>query len=187
MNRILLISFILFGFIFAQTNTRSIIKADYIQITLDSTMLDTVYYLFKSEGGGANTYLSEVAPSGIEHQAVHWEYLTAGAIRVEMVTDTSTAEESDSLYASMQPFDWNYFKGTYVASSNELTYLDFDTYDSYDSVAVDYLDWTHGYSYGADLGGFFGPSTGFRFIFGQLANDNAGAATILDITIFLLQ
>ena len=104
-----------------------------------------------------------------------------------MEIDSVTADESDSLYVTIQPYDWNYFKGGFVASSNEVLYLVFDTADTYTSTTIDYLNWTSGTGYGADIGGKFGPSTGFVITVYQLANDNAGADSRINIGVMLLE
>ena len=176
--------------LYAQTDvqTMGVVDSRYVTVDLDSTTTTSVYLLYKNaRGGGDEFYLSTTEPDGSEKQAARLAYVGTGALSISVVTDTVTAQESDSLYATFQSYNWNKGKSAYYASANDIGYLVFDTYGTYAQAAIDYLNWTHGTMYTADLGGIIMPSTGLKITFGQKAFDTAGAATRLYVGIHLLR
>jgi len=159
----------------------------YIQVTLDSTTTTSIYLLYKNKRGGGDFYLSTSVPDGSEGQATNHISVGSGGLAIHVVTDTSVAEESDSLYATFQSYNWDKSKAAYFVSTNDVGYLVFDTYGTYTQSGIDYLNWTHGAMYTANLGGTIMESDGLKITFGQNTADNAGAATILSVGIHLLQ
>ena len=172
----LLIPLLLFG----QQKVISLnsIQPEYITVTLDSSTSSIVYYIYPPPAGinsGNRTAISTTAPTSASTQAKNLDYVASGALTIAMVTDTVTAEESDSLYAYVQTLIYDETKATWYRSTNDTLFLDFDTPGTYTGTSLDYLDWTHGSCYTADVGGSIMPGAGIALTLVSVANDNAGA------------
>jgi hypothetical protein len=157
-----------------------VIRPEYITVALDSSTTSTVYYIYPppaGENSGNRTAISTTAPTSASLQAINKEYNAKGALTIAIVTDSSTAEESDSLYISVATLWYDETKASWYTSNNDIQYLDFDTQGTYVNPAIQYLDWTHGTGYTADLGSQIMPGAGLTVVVGQVANDNAGAAS----------
>lgn len=174
----LLIPVLLFG----QQKTISVsnIQPEFITVNLDSTTSSIVYYIFPPPGGinsRDRTAVSTTAPTSASAQAKNLDFASNGAMTIAAVLDTLTAQESDSFYAYIQTLVYDETKATWYRSTNDTLFLDFDTPGTYTGTAIDYLNWTHGSCYTADVGGSIMPGAGFALTVGQYANDNAGAYT----------
>ena len=168
--------------------TADVTKSVYIQVALDSADTASIYLLYKnSGGGGGDIYLSETAPSGSEGQTTNLSYIGKGSLTISIVPTFVTAEESDSLSATVQSYNWDKSKSAYYASSNDLFYLVFDTYGTYGQAAVDYLNWTTNTMYTADIGGIIMPGTGLKITFMQKAIDVSDADATISVGFHLLQ
>jgi len=190
MRKILILLSLLSGFLFAQTNvyTADVTQSKYLAVTLDSTETAVLYLLWEEAGqGGADFYLSETAPTGIYNQPTNKPSITKGGMTISLVMDSTTAQESDSLYAYVQSYNWNDSKSAYYSSVNDTLFLDFDTPGTYTGTSLDYLDWTHNNMYTADVGGEIMPGSGLKISLVQLANDNTGAASTANVGVHLLK
>jgi len=181
------------GVLFAQQSTvdLSVIQPEFYQLTLDSTTTSTVYYIYPPARGpnsAHRTAISTTTPTSASSQAKLLEYNSSGALTLSMVTDSVTAEESDSLYAYVQTLFYDENKATWYKSTNDSLYLVFDTPGTYtQTTGNDYLDWTHGSGYTCELGGDIMPGAGLAITFGAHQDDTAGADTKLSLGFWLQQ
>ena len=154
------------------------IAPEFLTISLDSTDADTIYYLFPSPAGptsGKRYSPSETAPTSASAQAQLLEYAASGVLTITIVTDTVTAEESDSLTAWITPYFYDKTKETFYQPTDTV-FLDFNTNGTYVQTSKTYLNWTHGEGYIAYLtGSDIWPVNGFVLEFSQLANGTADA------------
>jgi len=178
------------SFLYGQDNvyTADVTKSVYIQVALDSADTASIYLLYKNSGGsGGDFYLSETPPDGSEGQATNLSYIGKGGLAISIVPTFVTAEESDSLSATVQSYNWDKSESAYYASSNDLFYLVFDTYGTYGQAAVDYLNWTTNTMYTSDIGGIIMPGTGLKITFMQKAIDVSDADATISVGFHLLQ
>lgn len=184
MSRIILLIVLMAGFLFAQGSVQSlsIIQPEFYTLTLDSTEETIVYYIYPPASGvnsALRTSISTTLPTYSATQARHREYNASGAFTISVVTDTSTAEESDSLYAYVQTLIYDPNKLTWYRSANDTLFLDFTTAGTYTGTSLKYLDWTHGRCYTANLGGDIMPGAGLAITFGAKQANTAGSETNL--------
>jgi len=162
--------------------TLSVIEPEFYTLTLDSTASSIVYYIYPPLAGKSSlqrTSISTTIPTSASTQAAHLEFNSNGALTISMVTDSVTAQESDSLYAYVQTLIYDQNKSTWYRSANDTLFLNFSTAGTYTGTTIDYLDWTHGNCYTANLGGDIMPGAGIAITFGQWASGTAGADTKL--------
>jgi len=183
---------LLFGIGYGQQKVESldVIQPEFTTVTLDSTATSSVYYIFPPPAGinsGNRTAISTTAPTSASAQAKNLEFNASGALTISIVTDTLTAEESDSLYVSVASLIYDDNKATWYASNNDVFYLDLDTQGTYTNSSVQYLDWTHGTCYTADLGGEIMPAAGIKVTFGAYQNDTATSDTKLYVGFWWLK
>jgi hypothetical protein len=172
----LLIPVLLFGQ--KKVITLNSIQPEFITITLDSTASSIVYYIYPPPAGinsDKRAAVSTTAPTATSVQAKNLDFVASGALTIAMVTDTVTAEESDSLYAYVQTLIWDDTKAGWYRSTNDTLFLDFDTPGTYTGTSIDYLDWTHGSLYTADVGGSIMPGAGIALTVGAVANGTSDA------------
>ena len=166
------------------------IRPEFITVALDSTTSSIVYYIYPPPAGDNSpnrTAISTTAPTSASLQAKNLEYNAEGALTISLVTDTLTAEESDSLYGYVQTLIYDDTKAAWYRATNDTLFLDFDTPGTYTGTSIDYLDWTHGSCYVAELGGSIMPGAGLAITLGQHTDDNAGAATTLYVGFWWLR
>jgi len=175
------ILFIMLLSVFAIAQTAAIlteVEPEFYTLNLDSTETATVYYIFPPPQGQQSprrTAISETAPTSSSSQATYQVYNANGAFTISIVTDSVTADESDSLYAFIRPLFYDSGKSSFYLSTNDTLFLIFDTPQSYIATSADYLNWTHGNLYSSMLGPYLCPAAGFGLTFVQTANDNSGA------------
>ena len=160
------------------------ITAQYLTVTLDSTATATVYCLFRPTRESNLFSISETAPTSTAQATRLEEWSCTGDVFISMVLDTLTNQESDSLYAYVQPYVYDATKAAYYTVQTQIEYLVFDTDDTYTQATVDYLDWSQGLCYGTSLSGALWPCAGFVLTIGQAAFDEAGAATTVYLAVW---
>jgi hypothetical protein len=173
----LLIPILLFG----QKKVISLnsIQPEFITVTLDSTAAAIVYYIYPPPAGinsDKRAAVSTTAPTSTSVQAKNLDFVASGALTIAAVLDSLTKQESDSFYAYVQTLIWDETKAGWYRSTNDTLFLDFDTPGTYTGTSLDYLDWTHGSLYTADVGGSIMPGAGIALTVGSVANDTATSA-----------
>jgi hypothetical protein len=184
MKRIIVLLFLLTAIGWPQRKeiSLSIIRPEFITVNLDSTASSVVYYIYPPPAGDNatnRTPISTTIPTSASAQAINLEYNASGALTLSIVTDSVTADESDSLYVSVATLLYDKTKATWYVSTNDVQYLDLDTPGTYFRTTIQYLNWTHGLCYTADFSGNVMPGAGLAVTVGQVTNDEAGAATNL--------
>jgi len=166
------------------------LQPEYITVTCDSTDSTTIYVSFPPASGinsSHRTAISATAFTSASAQAIHQDFVATGDVYISVVTDTSTIEESDSMFAYIKPYFYDATKATWYAVNADKGYLVFDTAGTYIQSTVDYLDWTHGSGYGACLSNELWPCSGFTLTIGQRTYNNAGAASTFYVGIWICQ
>jgi hypothetical protein len=154
------------------------IQPEYITVNVDSTASSVVYYIFPPPAGinsNDRTAISTTAPTSASAQAKNLVYNASGALTVAAVIDSVTAQESDSFYAYIQTLIYDETKAGWYRSTNDTLFLDFNTAGTYTGTSIDYLNWTHGSCYTADVGGSIMPGAGFALTVGAVMNETSGA------------
>ena len=187
MKKVIVFILLLTVVAFAQQKVEvlNVTQPEFITVTLDSTASSIVYYIYPPPAGinsSNRTEISTSSPTSDSVQARNLEFSANGALTIAIVTDSSTAEESDSLNVYVQTLIYDQTKTTWYKSVNDTLFLDFDTPGTYTGTSADYLDWTHGGCYTANLGGEIMPGAGLAITFSQVANDNADAASSIYVS-----
>ena len=174
---VLLLSTFLYGQ--AVVQPLSILEPEYFTVTLYGTDAVDVYYIFPPTNRNSRTAIDSTLPTSAALQAINQRYVGSGALTIAAVTDTTVADttekrqDSDSLYMYIQSLIYDNTKATWYPSTNDTLFLDFDTPGTYTGTVLDYLDWTHGSCYTANLGGSVMPAAGYAITIGQVATDIA--------------
>jgi hypothetical protein len=160
---------------------------DSTKVTLDSTSNSTVYVTYVPIRASKKFSPSTTAPTVTSDMTRLAEWSATGDVGVAVTIDTSTAQESDSLAFWVKPLVYSKSKNQYEESTNDSTFLVFDTAGTYTSTSIDYLNWTHGQMYTTTLSGQLWPFAGFVLKMKSVANDNAGADCDVYIDIYYVQ
>lgn len=160
------------------------IKPVFLTVTLDSTTTSTVYVPFPTDDWDrSSTNVSTTALTISSSQYGKAELLATGDYYISIVVDAVT-EESDSLYAYINPYFFDKTKEAWYINTTDKTWLCFDTPGVYTKSAVDYLNWTDGGAYGVQLSNELWSCAGFVVVFGQKAYDVAGAYTTVNVGVW---
>ena len=190
MKRIILFTLLLCGLLSAQ-----VIYHTSKLVWLKGTETDIIYLPYPPERGGITSShwsgADTTALTGASGSAKLDVYSTSGDVFVQIVTDTvanagTTMQESDSLSIYMVPYTFSELKNAWYGSSNDTTYLVFDTRATYTKTSKDYLDWTHGLAYTCPLSGETWANSGIQLIFEQAAADVATAETYVYVDIYIV-
>ena len=190
MKKLLIFGFLIFSCgLWAQSNTQvsDITHLLSIRVVLDSTDRDTVfianpmlYATYKS-----STALDSIAPSAPLKSHNKWS--SNKNMLICIIPEVGTAEESDSLTATLHPYEYSENKEAYYISSNDSLFLVFDTRVTYTATAYDYLNWTDGAMYTCKLTSELWGGSDLALIFWQKAYDTSTADTYLNVEIYLEQ
>ena len=181
MKKFIILAYLLiFTAVYAQQSVVAldVIRPEFTTVTLDSTASSTIYYIYPPPAGPGSPYrtaISTTAPTSASAQAQNLEFDAKGALTISIIPDSVTADESDSLYAYVQTLIYDPNEAAWYASSNDTLYLVLDTPGTYTATSIDYLNWTSGSCYTADLGGDIMPGAGLAVTVGAYQNDTAGA------------
>lgn len=169
-----------------QPQYRPLIHTKEISITLDSTATKTVFIPFPSPIRG--WHIDPDTTAFTTGAAPYRDNITTmtGDFSISIVPKIGTAEESDSLYAYMQPYTYSKTEGSWYRATNDTTFLVFDTPGTYATTALDYLDWTTNNLYISTLSGETWVTPGLAVTFGQAAADVATASTRIRVIITLV-
>ena len=155
----------------------SITRVEFYADTLKGGTAESVYYLFPppaGENSSARTAISETAPTSASMQAINLEYNANGALTLSFVFQDITATGVDSIFITVQSYNYDENNAAWYASSNDIFYLVLDTYGTYVQASIDYLDWTDNVMYTADLGGVIMPGAGIKIVIDQADTGNTG-------------
>lgn len=156
-----------------------VVQPEFLTVNLDSTETVKAYYLYPSSAGVTGTYRyapSETAPTTAAYQAQNLEYQVPSEMYLSFVTDTVTADESDSLSLYLIPYFFDKTKAAFYAASDTL-YLNLQGASStYTSATALQLDYAHGIAYNVKLtSSELWASAGFVLVYVHTANDTADA------------
>ena len=156
-----------------------IVQPEFLTVNVDSTETVKAYYLYPTTAGptGGDRFApSETAPTSATRQAKVLRFQVPSEMYLSFVTDTVTAEESDSLSLYLIPYFYDKTKAAFYAASDTL-FLDLDaTASTYTGSAAVQTDYAHGIAYNVKLtSSQLWASAGFVLVYAHTANDNAGA------------
>lgn len=160
-----------------------VMVSDTVTVALDSTASCSVYVLFEPLRSRHRFKASETAPTSANTISDFQTFLATGNVYISINTDTTAAEESDSLTAYIKPYVYNAQESAYAIVEKDSTWLVFDTAGTYVSTSADYLNWAHDKTYGTTLAGELWSCHGFVIIFNQYAADVTDAASRLRLNI----
>jgi len=155
--------------------------------TLDSAVAKVFYIPWPTTRWSQQTTLDTVALTTAHPAYQRQELQATGDVFVQVLMDTVTRDESDSLIAWIKPYTYDYNKEAWAESANDSTFLVLDTPGVYAQAGVDYLDWTHGKTYTVQLSNELWSSGGFTLHFKQYTYNTAGASSRAFVGVFFVQ
>jgi|GEM_PF-3030763 len=175
---VLILIFMLIGTAYGQNFGQAVVnfgKIVGITFDLDSTETQNVYVSFPYPDHGFYFRVDTTRLKSAERVSTNQLMSGTGNVFVNIVIDSLTRDESDSLAPYMKPFSYSVGKKYWYESENDSLFIDFTTAGDYTSTSAVYLDHSHEKMYTAQLSGWMWSSGGLVFKFSQTANDVAGA------------
>jgi hypothetical protein len=123
-----------------------------------------IYVVFPSPTKSfQEVYVDTVLPTKalIPEQSTNLKFACKGDVGISMYLTETGTEESDSLSAWIKPLVYDDNLATWTTSTNDSTFLVFDTPGTYTSTAADYLNYTKTKTYTTTLVGQLWPGPGF--------------------------